>query len=372
MISEVLERKTALLAAGGTGGHVFPAEALARELAGRGWRLVMVTDQRGSACCHGMEDVQVYTVLSAKMMGQSLWGRLFGLISLARGLLQARRIIQSVKPDIVIGFGGYASVPTVAAGLFAMLPVIVHEQNAILGRANRLFARFLKTLATAYDDVKYVPSSVPVIRVGMPVRDEVRALGRLPYRPPSEADPIYVLILGGSQGARILTDVLPHALSRLPGNMKSRLSVSHQARPEDVSRATEMYRDAQIQATVSSFFTDVPQRLERSHLVIARSGASTVAEVTVAGRPAIFIPYPAAADNHQMANAQAVERVGGAVVLPQDILNSETMADICCRLISNMHTLVTLSSCAVSWAVPDAARRLGDVVENAVQNKVSP
>ena len=166
MMSEASERKTALLAAGGTGGHVFPAEALARELIRRGWHLVMVTDQRGAACYHDVEGVQVYTVSSAKMMGQKLWARLFGLVSLVRGVVQARRIIQSVRPHIIIGFGGYASVPTVAAGLFAMLPVIIHEQNAVLGRANRLFVRFLKTVATAYNDVKHIPPPCRLCALG--------------------------------------------------------------------------------------------------------------------------------------------------------------------------------------------------------------
>lgn len=366
------EMRTALLAAGGTGGHMFPAEALARELLGRGWRLVMITDQRGAECGPHMEGVQTHTVSSAKMVGQGLWAKLFGVVFLIRGIWQARRIIRCTKPDIIIGFGGYASVPAVAAGFLAGLPLVVHEQNAVLGRANRLFARFLKAVATAYDDVQHLPDSIPVVRVGMPVRDEIRALGRLPYRPPAETDSISILVLGGSQGARALTDVIPGALGRLPDDVKTRLRVSHQARPEDVVRAEGMYQKIGIQATVSSFFADVPQRLEQCHLVIARAGASTVAEVTVSGRPAVFIPYPAAADDHQMANARAVEQAGGAVVLPQDILNSETMADVCCRLISNIHTLVTLSSRAVSWSVPDAACRLGDVVEGIVQKKVLP
>ncbi len=352
-----------VLAAGGTGGHVFPAEALAGELQKRGWPLVLVTDRRGQAYGGTLGQVKTFGVSSAQVLGQGPLSRLAAVLSLLRGSWQARKILGDIHPAAVVGFGGYASVPAVAAGIQLGIPVMIHEQNAVLGRANRLFAGQARSVATAYDTVRFLPAKTPAVRVGMPVREKIRAVAEHRYTPPGPDEQICLLVLGGSQGARILTDVVPAALEALPDTIRKRIRISHQARPEDLERARADYVRISIPATVESFFEDVPDRLAQAHILIARAGASTVAEVTVAGRPSILVPYGAAADDHQTANARAVEAAGGATVIPQDTFTPATLADILGTLLSDPEHLATMAAHARTWSMPDAAIRLGDAVE---------
>ncbi|NKD85229.1 undecaprenyldiphospho-muramoylpentapeptide beta-N-acetylglucosaminyltransferase [Haematospirillum jordaniae] len=364
MNGQVTPRGRIVLAAGGTGGHVFPAEALAAELSKRGWSLSLITDQRGRAYGGTLGQVETFGVSSAQVLGQSPLARIAALAALLRGTWQARRILRQIRPKAIVGFGGYASVPAIAAGTLLGIPVLIHEQNAVLGRANRLFAKRVQAVATVYDAIRFLPPQVPAIRVGMPVRSGIHNIAGTPYIPPGPDGPVELLVLGGSQGARILTDVVPAALAALPDAIRTRVTVSHQARPEDLERARHDYDRAGIAATVNAFFDDVPERLARAHLLIARAGASTVAEVTVAGRPSVLIPYGAAADDHQTANARAVEAAGGTMVISQDSFTPSTLTHTLVHLLSAPEHLVAMARHAGAWSIPDAAVRLGDAVEN--------
>lgn len=352
-----------LLTAGGTGGHVFPAEALAQVLLSRGFRVGFITDSRGTAYSGTLGSLETWRVSSAQMLGRGLADKARGALSLAAGVLQARKLLKTLRPAAVVGFGGYASVPAVAAAVTLKVPTVIHEQNAVLGRANRLFARRVSLIATAYEEVDHLPADRPVRRVGMPVREAIRALSATPYIPPVNGDTISLLVLGGSQGAQIFSSVVPEALALLPGELRQRVRIAQQARPEDVDRASHGYASHGLTAEVQPFFHDVPERLAACHLLIARSGASTVAEATTAGRPALLVPYMHAADDHQTANAEAVEDAGGAWVVPQPDLTPTMLAEKLKGLLGSPETLAGAAAAARAWSMPDAAAHLADAVE---------
>lgn len=351
-----------VLTAGGTGGHVFPAEALAAELLHRGYRLALVTDARGNRWGGTLGQIETYPVAASQMLGRGLLGKIAGVFRLTRGTMQAKGLFARKRPAVVVGFGGYASVPAVAAAVTSGLPVLLHEQNAVLGRANRLFAGKVTRIATSYETVSALPAGAAVVRTGMPVRPAIRALADTPYVPPSEDGPIRILILGGSQGARVFTDVLPHAFAALPADLRARLEIAQQARPEDVDRAHKAYETVGLKATVQAFFDDVPERLASCHLLIGRSGASTVAEVTVARRPSVLVPYPHAADDHQSANARAVEAAGAGWVMDQGAFTAESMSALLSDLLPSAERLTRAADAAAAFAIPDAAARLAEAV----------
>ncbi|MFA7431391.1 MAG: undecaprenyldiphospho-muramoylpentapeptide beta-N-acetylglucosaminyltransferase [Rhodospirillaceae bacterium] len=351
-----------VLTAGGTGGHVFPAEALAAELLRRGCRLALVTDVRGNRWGGTLGQIETYPVAASQMLGRGLFGKIAGVFRLTRGTMQAKALFGRLRPAVVVGFGGYASVPAVAAAVTSGRPVLLHEQNAVLGRANRLFAGKVSRIATSYEDVSHLPAGAVMVRTGMPVRPAIQALADQPYVPPVEGGPIRVLILGGSQGARVFSDVLPLAFAALPDTLRSRLEITQQARPEDVDRAREAYEQAGLKATVLAFFDDVPERLAACHLLIGRSGASTVAEVTVARRPSVLVPYPHAADDHQTANARAVAAAGAGWVMPQTAFSAESVSALLSDLFASPERLSRAAEAAHAFAIPDAASRLADAV----------
>lgn len=351
-----------VLTAGGTGGHVFPAEALAAELLHRGYRLALVTDARGNRWGGTLGQIETYPVAASQMLGRGVFGKLRGVFTLTRGTMQAKALFKRLRPAAVVGFGGYASVPAVAAAVTSGVPTMLHEQNAVLGRANRLFGGKVSRIATSYEDVSHLPAGAAVVRTGMPVRPAIRALAEAPYVPPSDDGPLRVLVLGGSQGARVFSDVLPHAFAALPQDLRDRLEITQQARPEDVERTHEAYENASLKATVQSFFDDVPERLAACHLLIARSGASTVAEVTVARRPSVLVPYPHAADDHQTANARAVEAAGGGWLMPQTAFTAEAMSALLSDLLPSAERLTRAADAAHAFSIPDASARLADAV----------
>jgi len=349
-----------VLTAGGTGGHVFPAEALATELAARGYRLALVTDARGAAYGGTLGSIERHGMPAGQMLGRGAIGKLSGALSLFSGVMKTRRLFKRIRPALVVGFGGYASVPAIGAATNMGIPAMIHEQNAVLGRANRLFAGRVQRIATSYQYVTHLPAGADVVHTGMPVRPAIRALHGKPYAAPRNGAPINVLVLGGSQGARAFTDLLPEAFKALPEDLRARLRLSQQARPEDLERAAAAYDGSGIDVTLKSFFDDVPERLGACHLLIARAGASTVAEATVAGRPALLVPYPHAADDHQTANALAIEGGGGAWVMPQNELTTETLAARLRDLLTAPDRLEAAAAAAHDWAIPDAAERLAN------------
>jgi UDP-N-acetylglucosamine--N-acetylmuramyl-(pentapeptide) pyrophosphoryl-undecaprenol N-acetylglucosamine transferase len=353
-----------VLAAGGTGGHVFPAEALAAELLERGVRLILFTDQRGGAYGGVLGEVDMRFVRSGRMAGRNLVARLQGGAELALGFFQARSLLKQTSPRAVVGFGGYASVPTMLAAAMVGCPTLIHEQNAILGRANRLLASRVARVATAYDHVGGLPAGAAgrVLRTGMPVRPAFAAVRGQPYPSVDNNGPIRLLILGGSQGARVFSDVIPAAVERLAKDLRERLVISQQCRPEDLDRVRDAYARTHAAAELAAFFDDVSHRLASAHLVIARSGASTVGELTTVGRPAVLVPYPHAIDDHQTANARALADAGAAWLIPQEAFSPATLAERLDPLLTSPSTLKTAADKARAAGRPDAAERLADAV----------
>lgn len=368
-----MSKPFALLAAGGTGGHVFPAEALAQTLMDRGWRLGLATDRRGHAYGGTLGSLETFRIAAGGIAGRGLLSKARAVAELGLGVIQARAILKREKPDVVVGFGGYASVPTVVAATLLGLPTIIHEQNAVLGRANRLLAGRVDRIATSYAVVQHLDPAwgAKVTHVGMPVRAAIAAIRDIPAPEIADGQPIRILVLGGSQGARILSEVVPAALARLPEGLRARLDVAQQCRPEDLEMVRAAYAGTGIKATLDSFFADVPERLAGAHVVIARSGASTVAELTALGRPAILVPYPHAIDDHQTANARAVDETGGAWLMPQPAFTPEALANRLESLFTQPGTLARAAGCARAAGRPDAAALLAGLVAEILKESQS-
>jgi UDP-N-acetylglucosamine--N-acetylmuramyl-(pentapeptide) pyrophosphoryl-undecaprenol N-acetylglucosamine transferase len=353
-----------ILTAGGTGGHVFPAEALAAELLTRGRKLALVTDGRGQAYGGTLGQLTTYRIRAGGIAGRGLAARATALGALGVGFLQARSLLKSLAPAAVVGFGGYASVPAMLAASFIGVPTLLHEQNAVLGRANRLLAGRATRIATSFDHVTHIAPvwQSKVVPTGMPVRPGIVALREQGYPILSEDGPIHLLVLGGSQGARALSEVVPAALAALPEALRRRLVLSQQCRPEDLDGVRQAYRETKIAVTLDSFFHDIPERMAAAHLVIARSGASTVAELTALGRPSILVPFPHAIDDHQTANAHALDDVGGGWLIPQSAFDAASLTTRLLSLFTLPDSLTKAAACAKAAGIPDAATRLANLV----------
>ncbi len=353
-----------VIAAGGTGGHMFPAQALAGTLAERGRDIVLVTDRRGAEYGGAIADT-VLTVSAGTVSGQGLPGRLMGLGQIAFGAIQAHGMLRRLAPAGVVGFGGYASVPTMLAATRIGLPTVIHEQNAVLGRANRLMAPRVRAIAAAFaETAQLCPADrAKAEHTGNPVRAAIAALAERPYPAPERGGPLSLLVIGGSQGAVVMSEVVPAALAALPEELRARLEVVQQCRADDLDETRETYRAAGIAAELAAFFDDLPARLAKAQLVIARAGASTVAELTSAGRPAILVPYPSAADDHQSANARAIELAGGGWTMPQPTFTPDALASRIESFLIAPPRLIDAAMKARSIGVPEAATRLADLVE---------
>ncbi len=301
-----------IIAAGGTGGHMFPAQALAEAMLAKGWRVKLTTDARGARYTSGFPDaVQVEVLPSATFARGGLLAKPFVPLKILRGVFAAKAKFRKDRPAVVVGFGGYPSIPAVGAAWLLGLPRAIHEQNGVLGRVNQLFARRVDVVACGTWPTE-LPRGVEAKPTGNPVRGAILDQVAAPY-PASDTGPLNVLLLGGSQGARILSDKIPAGLAALDPELRAHLHVSHQARPEDLDRVRDAYSAAGIEATVETFFHDVPTRLAASHLVIARAGASTVADISVIGRPSILVPLASAIRDEQTANARALVDAKAAV-----------------------------------------------------------
>jgi UDP-N-acetylglucosamine--N-acetylmuramyl-(pentapeptide) pyrophosphoryl-undecaprenol N-acetylglucosamine transferase len=353
-----------LIAAGGTGGHVFPAQALAAELGNRGRTHGFITDRRGAEFHSG----EVYEISAAAVTGRGITGRLRGLAAIAVGIFQARRLLRRLRPAGVVGFGGYASVPAVVAAAQLGLPTAIHEQNAVLGRANRLLAPRVRAIATAFADVARLADGdrSKAEQTGNPVRAAVASLAQTPYPAPQKDESLSILVTGGSQGAAVMTQVVPGALSSLSGPPRQRLRIVQQCRPEQIDAARAIYDEAGIEAELATFFDDMPDRLAAAQLIIARAGASTVAELTAAGRPAILVPLPSAADDHQTANARAVHSAGGGWLIDESDFTPGVLAARIGEFLDRPGLLVEAAAKALALGIPDAAERLAGLVEDCM------
>ncbi len=359
--------KPVVIAAGGTGGHFFPAEALAAELFARGHRVVLMTDARSaalqSAVFAGREQ---FVLRGAGIAGRGAVRAARAVLSLAAGTMQARRILKNIGPAAIVGFGGYPCVaPVLAARTLRRRPLIVlQEQNAVLGRANRFLGRLADILALGVAGTSRVPNDIFTEITGNPVRPAIAALAGSGYTAPEQS--IRLLVLGGSLGARVFSDVVPEALAALPTAMRERISVTQQCRAEDLPRVRDIYAQAGIPADLAPFFNDVAEKLHNAHLVIARAGASTCAELATAGRPAILVPLPSAIDDHQTANAGALARAGGARVIAQPDFTPAALAALLQDLFAHPDLLATAAREMAAIGRPAAAASLADLVERLV------
>ena len=355
------------LAAGGTGGHMFPAEALAGELLSRGHGVALVTDRRGGAFGERLPAVEVHRISAGGLAGTGIVGRAQGVVQLGLGFFQARSLLGRLKPAVAVGFGGYASVPTVLAASFSGVPTVLHEQNAVLGRANRLLAKRAARIATSFASVSFIASSDRAILTGNPVRPGIAVLADRPYAAPAPGSAIQILVVGGSQGARVFSRLVPEAVALLPVELQRRLRIDQQARAEDLETARANYAKLPAAVELAPFFGDMPERLHAAHLVICRSGASTVAELTAAGRPAILIPYPFATDDHQTANARALDTAGAAWLMPEAQTTAAMLADRLASLAADTERLGRAADVARALGRRDAAARLADLVTSLIR-----
>ncbi len=358
-----------ILAAGGTGGHLFPAQALAQELLRRGHRCELITDPRGeryhAASAAAFAGVPLHTVSSGTVaLGRPL-AALGGLASLVAGTAAAYRLQKQLAPAMVVGFGGYPSLPPMIAAGWLGVPRIVHEQNRVLGRANRLIACQAQIIATSFEQTDRVRARnlEKVVVTGNPVREAISGVGEAPYGPPAEPGPARLLVLGGSQGAAVFARVVPDAIADLPDDLRSRLSIVQQCREDDCAEVRARYRELGVAAEIGSFFDDMERRLAEAHLVLCRAGATTIAELAAAGRPALLVPYPGHGDGHQMANARELEERGAAWCLDERDLTPRVLTGRLKCLFENPEPLAAAARAARSVARTGAASALADLVD---------
>ncbi len=358
-------QKIAVVAAGGTGGHLFPAQALSEVLISRGWRIVLASDERGAAYAGSFPAEEVIGLSARSFKSGDPIGMMLAGLAIFRGVLQARAAFARIDPAVVIGFGGYPSVPGLLAGITQHRPTVLHEQNAVMGRANRRLAGRVQTVACAFPVLQKAPPQVVsrAVVVGNPVRAEIRALADLPYQPPQADGPIRLLITGGSQGARLLSELVPVAIAQLPEDLRLRLEVQQQTRPESLDMARRVYANANVKAEIAPFFRDMATRLREAHLVIGRSGAGTVCEFAIAGKPSILVPLAVALDDDQGQNAAVMAQAGGAQVAREAQLTVDSLSGALVKLLTNPDRLARMAAGARSLARPDAAERLADLVE---------
>lgn len=357
---------TIMLSAGGTGGHLFPAQALAEALTRRGHVVDLVTDERVMKYGASFPARKIYEVPAATPSGGSPIAKVKAGLTLLWGGLKARSVISDVKPHAIVGFGGYPTVPPMLAAKGARVPSILHEQNAVIGRANKFLSGAVDLIATGFRTLDGVPEAIrPKLRhVGNPLRAPVLAAADAPY---PESDRLRVVVTGGSQGARVMSDVVPEAVAMLSAQERARLALTQQARGEDEARVRDAYARLGFPADIQPFFADLPARMAAAHLVIARSGASTVAELAAIGRACVLVPFPHALDADQAKNAVELERAGAATVIAQTQFTPERLAQELRDALADPETLKMRGDAARAVAVLDAAERLADLVEQVAR-----
>ncbi len=351
-----------LIAAGGTGGHMFPAQALSEGMLKRGWRVSLSTDDRGQKFAQGFpRSVHMHKLTSATFRQGSIMSKLLTPFKILRGVLAAVFLIARDRPDVVVGFGGYPTIPAVAAAWLTRTPVILHEQNGVLGRVNRLFCRRVNAVACGTWPT-VLPFGVDAVYTGNPVRQSVLDRKAAPYTPPGDW-PMNILVFGGSQGAQILSDIVPKAVAMLPQDMRQYVRITQQARKEDIGRVQSSYDLLGIRYEVKPFFGNLSDRISEAQLVICRAGASTLAELTVIGRPSILIPYSHAASDHQTVNSRSLVDAEAAVAIPESLLTPQSLAEMIITILGNPDGANQMAVSALSVGAPDAIERLMKLVE---------
>lgn len=359
------KKLTVVLAAGGTGGHIFPAEALAEELTLRGHKAILITDARREQYTFAQtNNIDVHVVYTKSPKG-GLSGKVKAVAGIFIGLYQAKKLLKKIKPDVVVGFGGYPSLPTVLAALILNIKTVIHEQNSVMGRVNRHLATMADKIATSFADVRFIgkKDQKKIILTGNPVRPHIKAVRELPYPALDKDSHLHILVTGGSQGASVFSEIIPEALVSLPKDVKNRIRIDQQCRKEDIDMVRKIYEDAGINADLATFFNDMSARLASAHLLICRAGASTIAEITASGRAAILVPYMHATDDHQTHNARAISDKGAAFLMPQKIIRADLIAEYIKDFLARPEALVKTAVNAFELGIIDADKRLADVVE---------
>jgi UDP-N-acetylglucosamine--N-acetylmuramyl-(pentapeptide) pyrophosphoryl-undecaprenol N-acetylglucosamine transferase len=355
--------RTILLSAGGTGGHLFPAEALAHEMTRRGWSVHLATDRRAERYASGFPAEAVHPIPSATFGSRNPFAMARAGWTLWRGFVRASALQQRLKPAIVVGFGGYPTLPPLFAATRRNIPTLIHEQNAVMGRANRALAARVTAIAGGFMAEGEGSAADKMVVTGNPVRPAVIEAAKSAYPSLDGTRPFRLLVFGGSQGAQFFSEAVPPAIGGLPEEARARLAVTQQARPEDEAVVRAAYAGMGVAAEVSPFFDDMAARMAAAHLVVSRSGASTVSEIAVIGRPALLVPYPHALDHDQAANAAALAKAGGAEVHRQDSLSPERLSALIGAMMEDKARLLSMAAAARSAGKPDAARLLADLTE---------
>lgn len=357
-----------VIAAGGTGGHMFPAQALAEEMLARSWRVKLSTDARGLRYAGGFPETVPKRALSAATFSRGgLKAKLAAPVKIGWGVVEAIRWFGHDKPAVVAGFGGYPALPALAAGMYHGVPRLIHEQNGVLGRVNRLFGARVNALTCGVFPVTNAPKGANLIDMGNPIREAVAEAMTTAYTPPKESEPLNILVFGGSQGASVFADLIPAAIAALPLAMRDRIRLTQQARPVELPAVSAVYKSSGVEAELAEFFTDMPRRIAEAHLVICRSGASTVSELTAIGRPSILVPYPSAMDDHQTANAKPLADAGAAILAGEAGLTGEALAGHIRAILDDQAKAAQMAAAARTLGRPEAGRALGDLVEKLGQ-----
>lgn len=357
-----------IIAAGGTGGHMFPAQALAEAMLERGWRVKLSTDDRGARYAGGFPDaVGIEEVRAATFARGSAADKLKVPFQLLGGVLSAAARMVLDRPRVVVGFGGYPSIPALSAAWLLRIPRMIHEQNGVLGRVNAAFARRVNRLACGTSPTE-MPEGIASEFTGNPVRAAILDRAGAAYIPPGDY-PMDLLVIGGSQGARVLSDIVPEAIAALPEDVKRNLTVAHQAREEDIARVVATYEAGGVAAEIAPFFSDIPRRLSECQLVISRAGASSVADISVIGRPAILVPYAAATADHQTANAKMLSAVDAAIVIPETQFTAQNLTKSLLSILTNPDAATAMAQAALAAGRPDATERLAALVESLARKE---
>lgn len=359
-----------ILTAGGTGGHVYPAEALAEELENRGYRLMLVTDCRGKDNYKGrLGQIPSRAVVCGSIVGRSKWFKLKSLAKTCVGVVQAVGIILKNKPSCVVGFGGYASFPASVAAILTGVDLVIHEQNSVMSRTNRFLSRYATLIAKSFNKTKYAPTRVKTVLTGMPVRAGIVECGSRDYTCPGKDDVLELLVLGGSQGAKVFGEVLPAAVKKLPQDLQKRLKIYQQCRKGEESDLEKAYQDTACSIEIKHFFDDMAGLYRKIHLIISRAGASSVSEIAVAGVPSVLVPLPTAADDHQSSNAAEIDEAKAGIVIKQTELTVEKVSQLLEDILVNPQPLAKMAAAVKVAGIPDAANRLADEVEKLVRRE---
>lgn len=359
-----------ILTAGGTGGHVYPAEALADELLRRGYRVELITDSRGKDNYKGrLGEIPNHAVLAGALVGKSRWFKIKSLFKTAIGILQAGYLIFKKKPACVIGFGGYASFPSCMAAILLGTDLIIHEQNSVMSRTNRFLSKYASLIAQSFKKVKYTPSGTKTILTGMPIRQNIAAARAIPFPALGQEDKFQMMVLGGSQGAKIFSDVIPDIIKKLSPARQKKIRIFQQCREADVENVKTAYKGCGAEVTISHFFNNMPELYAGTHLIISRAGASSVSEIAAVGIPSILVPLPIAADDHQTSNAKEISDAKAGIVLKQKDFTPAKLEDILKDLMASPQKLSQMSENAKSVGITDAAVRFADAIEKEILSR---